>query len=264
MNSPKSSVPGAGSLPAPKTSVFEKLRRAGSLRHYFNEPMQLFIGSSGFILLVAALDRFLIAAGDAQVLSLPEPLLGIPLRYALLLSGGMELGGAAICLFGRDRGMQVMWLAWLGTNVIAFWIGLAVMHCHVQGTCLGSLTDPLRLSRGATGFVVGLLPWYLVLGAYAAAAWLWLEGRRAKAAKYLKVSCAACGVHIRFDQRNLGHRIPCPHCKTPMTLRGPDENLKISCFFCKENIEFPAHALGQKLQCPHCKQDITLKESEAV
>ena len=264
MISPKSSAPGAGSLPTPKTSAFETLRRAGSLRHYFSEPMPLFIRSSGSMLLVAALERFLIAADNAQVLSLPEPLLGIPLRYAVILAGVMELAAAAICLFGRDRRMQLMWLAWLGTNFVAFWIGLAVMHCHVQGTCLGSLTDPLRLSRGATGFVVGLFPWYLALGAYAALVRLWLEGRRAKAAKYLKVSCAACGVHIRFDERNLGHRIPCPHCQTPMTLRGPDENLKMPCYFCQEHIEFPAHALGQKLQCPHCKQDITLKESEAV
>ena len=221
--------------------------------------IRYFILSSGAILLAAALTRFLIAAGSAQVMSLPEPVLGIPLRYAVLLVGAFELAMAMICLFGRQTGLQLGWLAWLVTNYAVYRIGLVTMGIHQQATCIGSLTDPLHLTRGVMGFIVGLLPLYLLLGSYAAVIWLWLEGRRAKAAKFLKMSCPACGVHLRFDDRNLGRKIPCPHCQKAITLRKPDL-LKMACFFCQEHIEFPPHAIGEKMPCPHCKMDITLKE----
>jgi hypothetical protein len=222
--------------------------------------IRYFILSAGFILLVAALNRFVIAAGSAQVLALPEPMLGIPLRYAVLLVGGLELVVALICLFGKQTGLKIGWLAWLGTDYLVFQAALFWTHCHPQATCIGSLTDPLNLSRGVIGMITGfLLPLYLILGSYAAVICLWLNGRKARVAKFLKMSCPSCGIHIRFANQNIGQNIPCPHCQTAITLRKP-ENLKMSCFFCKEHIEFPAHALGEKLQCPHCHMDITLKE----
>jgi hypothetical protein len=217
-----------------------------------------FIYFAGAILLATALERVLIAAGGTQSLSLPEPVLGIPLRYSVLLVAAFELVVAMICLFGRRSGLQLGWLAWLATHYAGYRVGLLTMGIHQQGTCVGSLTDPLHLSRGVAGVIVGLLPVYLLLGSYAAMTWLWLEGRRAKAAKFLKMSCPACGVHIRFDERNVGQKIPCPQCQKAMVLRKP-ENLKMSCFFCQEHIEFPSHAIGEKMPCPHCKMDITLK-----
>ena len=221
--------------------------------------IKFFIYSAGGILLAAALTRFLVAAGNAPALALPEPMLGIPLRYAVLLVGGFELAVALICLFGRRIGLQIGWLAWLATNYMVYRIGLLTMHCHPQATCIGSLTDQLHLARGTMGIIVGIMPLYLLLGSYAAVVRLWQEGRRAKAAKFLKMSCPACGVRIRFDDRNLGQKIPCPHCRAAITLRKPDL-LKITCFFCREHIEFPPHAIGEKISCPHCNMDITLKE----
>ena len=72
-----------------------------------------FVYSAGVILVAAALIRFVIAAGDAPVLALPEPALGIPVRYAVLLVGGIEAGVALYCLFGRQVALQVSWLVWL-------------------------------------------------------------------------------------------------------------------------------------------------------
>ena len=122
--------------------------------------IRYFILSAGAILLAAALSRFLIAVGNAQVLALPEPMLGIPLRYAVLLVGGFELVVALICLFGRKTGLQLGWLAWLATNYAVYRIGLLTMDIHQQGTCIGSLTDPLNLARGTVGMIIGLLPLY--------------------------------------------------------------------------------------------------------
>ena len=222
---------------------------------------RLFMLSTGGILLIAALIRFLIADGKAQVLSLPEPLLGIPLRNALLIIGGFELAVAIICLFGTQVKLQAACLVWLTTNFTVYWICLFWMHFHQQATCIGSITDPLHLSRGTSGIITRCTPVYLLAGSYVVMVWLWLGEQRAKTATFLRMSCPACGIHLRFDEQNLGQKIPCPHCQKAVTLRTL-ANLKMACFFCKEHIEFPAHATGEKMPCPHCKMDITLKESE--
>jgi hypothetical protein len=221
--------------------------------------IKFFIYSTGGILLAAAVVRFIIAVGSAQSLALPEPVLGIPLRYAVLLVGGLELVVALVCLFGRRVGPKIGWLAWLSVNFLVYWIGLRLMNCHPQTSCIGSLTDPLQIARGTTGLIIRFLPCYLVLGSVAAVVWFWRERRAAKAAESVKMSCPSCGGHIKFALTNLGLKNPCPHCKTKVTLRKP-ESLKMSCFFCKGHIEFPAHALGTKIPCPHCKKDITLIE----
>jgi hypothetical protein len=232
-----------------------------------------FISSAGVILLVAALVRFVIAAGSAQSLALPEPMLGIPLRYAMLMVGAFELVVALICLFGKQIGLQIGWLAWLATNYIVFWIGLLTMHIHPQATYIGSLTDPLRLFHGTTGYVLQFIPFCLVLGSYAAATWFLFSrdarmarqlavrqraNQRDTAAGLLKMSCPACGGHVQFVSQNVGQQIPCPHCQASITLRKPDENLKMNCVLCGGHIEYPPHAIGQKIPCPHCAKTITL------
>ena len=225
--------------------------------------IRYFILSAGGILLAAALTRFLAAAGQAQVWDLPDPVLGIPLRYAVLLVGTFELIVALICLFGKRVGLQVGWLAWLAINFLVFQIGAFATHCHWQSTCIGSLTDPLQLTRGLIGVIIGFIPLYLLAGSSTASVWLWIgkhaENWQAEETKSIKMSCPACGVHIRFESDRLGQQLDCPQCRKSITLRRP-ENLKMLCFFCHGHIEFPTHAIGEKLKCPHCHSDITLKE----
>ncbi len=259
--------------------------------------IQLFILAAGFILLAGALNRFLIAAGQAQVLSLPDPLLGIPLRWAVLIVGMFELTVALICLGSaraparsgsRPRGPHqdaanlaapahvgwpLAWLAWLGISYVVFGIGLVWQHCPPQATCIGSLTDPLRLSHGITGYIFEFLPFGLVLGSCAAIFSFWLSKKsrttrlaaarqlaeeRDAAAGLLKMPCPSCGGHVKFPAQNIGQQIPCPHCQAPITLRKPEEKMKMVCVLCGGPIEFPSHAIGQKIPCPHCAKNITL------
>jgi Zn finger protein HypA/HybF involved in hydrogenase expression len=247
------------------------------------KPIKFFIKSSGGILLAAALERFLAGSGHAPVLATPDSMLGLPLRYVMLLVGGFELLVALICLFGRRPGFQLGWLVWASTNHLVYWIGLFIMQFHPQTTCIGSLTDPLQLGRGTPGNIIGLLPFYLWLGSCAAAIWLWIgkalitrlsairplkpivaepspaARRPAVLVRTLKISCTACGGRIEFPTNFFGERIPCPHCQTTITLQKA-RSLKIACTACDGHLEFPDHALGQMIPCPHCKTNITLKE----
>jgi hypothetical protein len=222
--------------------------------------VQPFILSAGGILLSAALIRFVIIISGGQFLALADPVFGIPLRYSVLLVGILELVVAMICLLARKPNLQLGCVGWLSLNYFAFWVGLAFMGCHFQGTCVGSLSDPLRLGRGISSAVLNVLSSYLLAGSCGGIARLWFESRRAKAAAYLEMPCPACGTHIQFNRSYLGRKVSCAHCSAAVTLHKPDDYLKISCFFCKGHIEFPAHSIGEKLKCPHCKMDITLKE----
>ena len=257
---------------------------AGAKNGMYPSWIKIFIASAWVILLMAALIRLIIAAGDAPALSLPDALLGMPLRYAVLVVGTVELVVAWVCLFGKSVGLSTVWLTWLGTVYLAFQAGLVWVHCQLQGTCLGSLTDPLHLARGDSGILVGLLPWYVVLGGFAVAATI-LFPRRAKASpqrngrtqgsakpgapgsvpaayvRFLKIACTACGGHIEFPTNLFGEQIPCPHCRAGVTLQKP-VTLKMACPACAGRLEFPDHALGQKTPCPHCQREITLQKGE--
>jgi len=238
-----------------------------------------FIYSAGGILLGAGLIRWLIAAGHQPVLAMADPLVGIPVRDALLIVGAVELGVAGICLFGKNLRLQTALLAWLGTNLVVYQVGLAWLHLHPQAGCLGSLTDPLQLARGSLGCVTALMPGYVVLGSYATVATELLpkgtkrtkgvtvptqtntpqftEPSRASHIRFLKISCGACGGRIEFPANAFGEQIPCPHCQAAIILQKP-VSVKMSCPACAGHLEFPDYALGQKIPCPHCQVDIVL------
>jgi len=229
-----------------------------------NHWTQFLIKTAGAILLLAAIDRILVAADTAPALVLPDPVLGIQLRIAVTIVGAIELAAAAYCLIARRTRLQLALIAWLSLNYTAFWIGAIAMGANPQGTAIGSLTDPLRLANGTLGHIITFIPPALLLASCAALILTRPKKSPAKPApKPLvgpqKMTCPACGGHIRFDAAQSAQQIDCPHCKKPMTLR-PPELLKTTCPQCAGHIEFPSHALGRKMPCPHCRADITLAE----
>jgi predicted RNA-binding Zn-ribbon protein involved in translation (DUF1610 family) len=242
--------------------------------------IRIFTVSAGALLLGAALVRFLILIGNVPQLHRAEPLLGLPLPLGILLVGCFELVVALVCLFGSRPGLQAGLLAWASLNYLVFRIGLVWMGIHPEWTCLGSLTDPLHLARGTTGFALGyIIPGALLVGSLAALLWQWRhpsdhhQPSTLNPQHFAKMSCPSCGRHIRFAIQNQGQKIPCPQCQTTITLRGPAPSnnpaiqqstnpfLKSECYFCKGHVEFPAHALGEKILCPHCQRHITLKDT---
>jgi hypothetical protein len=178
---------------------------------------KIFIYSAGGILLTAALMRFVIAADTTQVLALPDPVLFLPLRYALVLVGGIELVAALICLFGKNLALQTSMLAFLSMNYFVYQIGLYIMHLHCQTTCLGSLTDPLHLTHSLIGSLSNLLPIYLLAGSCGCYLWLWKEEK--KKPKTYKNACPQCGQHIQYTSELLGKTIPCPNCQHSLNLQ---------------------------------------------
>lgn len=224
----------------------------------------LFTRLAGALLLALALVNLIDAGTNGQSLSVLDPLLGLPLRYAMLTVGGLELLVALVCLFGKRTGLQTTLAAWTVTNFAVYLVGLRWQGCHTQWGCLGNPLDRLRLFSGAADYGMYCIFTCLLVGSYATVVWLWLGEpvlvrNRKEKIESIKMSCPSCGIHIRFAMQNIGQITTCPKCRTTITLRQPTL-LKMACFFCQEHIMFPSHAIGEKMPCPHCKMDITLKE----
>jgi hypothetical protein len=150
---------------------------------------------------------------------------------------------------------------------LAVWISLGFLVYRTELLSVGwqhssgLAVEPLGLSFRATDTLLSFLAVVLFVGGCGV---LLHERRLRVKAESQKISCPACGLHIRFDIRNLGEQIACPKCHAAITLRKPEDHLKMSCYFCKGHIEFPPHAIGEKLKCPHCKMDITLTKPAAA
>ena len=171
-----------------------------------------FVLSAGMLLLAAGLERFITAGCDSQVLTMTDPLPEIPVRYAVLCVGGVEVLVGLFCLFGRLVGIQALLLAWLMTNWALYQAGLLFVGNNVRNTCLGALTDPLRLPHSVAASLGGWLPFYLLAGAYAVLVVTWIRHRIRRRQGYLKVACPGCGGHVELPSRGMGLEINCPHC----------------------------------------------------
>jgi len=170
--------------------------------------------TTGAILLFAGLERLQVAASGAPALALPDPLLGIPLRAAVIVIGAIELAAAAICLFARGLKLRIAIVVFLSTGYAAFWAGAILTHYHPQGTCLGSLSEPLQLAAGTSGAIISLIPVGLLLGSYST---LFLNREKKVPVKSApqpvvgpqKMSCPACGgLGIELGLQRRHRRVP--------------------------------------------------------
>lgn len=199
----------------------------------------------------------LAALGNSELLQINDPVFNLPTRWVMLLFAILELIVALHYLFSRQRTLSRWLLLWLTVNLAVYRIGGWSAGWPHPYSYLGQMMHSLNLSPLRADIFMASMLLLLFSGGMAT---LLLERKTDLAKRFQKMSCPACGRHIKFAVESLGQKIPCPQCQTTITLRKPEETLKISCFFCKEHIEFPSHAIGEKMPCPHCKMDITLKE----
>jgi hypothetical protein len=170
--------------------------------------------------------------------------------------GAGALGLALAVIFVRHPRFKLALILWFSAVGVIYRLGLQSQGGDNLRGYLGGVAHTFNLTTSFTNSLLNLLFLSLFLGSASLLLWSFLA--RAEEVQ-LKAVCAHCGGHIAFSARNLGQRLPCPHCQKTISLRKPGL-LKMSCFFCHGHIEFPAQAIGGKVACPHCKMDITLKE----
>jgi len=126
-----------------------------------------FVLCAAIILAITGIAKLWSMVGNAKVLGVADPILGIKFRYLLLATGLVELIITGVCLFEKSRGLATLLIAWLATSFVVYRLGLWWLDWKRPCGCLGNLTDALHVSpelaEGALKVILGCL----LIGSYA-------------------------------------------------------------------------------------------------
>ena len=145
-----------------------------------NKASRLYIASVGVLLIVVSLAKLWSAIGTAGILATEDPVFGIPFRIVMLVAAVIELVIGLVCLFHSSRIFSAALVAWFGTTVFLYRVGMFALGWQKPCPCLGSLTDALHLSASTAEAVVRVLLAYFIVGSFAIIAMNWLRQRRSK------------------------------------------------------------------------------------
>jgi len=141
----------------------------------------MFIISAGVILSITGIAKIWSSLGQARILVVPDPLVGIELGHLLSLVGMLEIGIALACIFSKRQLVLVGLVACLSTNCVVYRAGLLWIGWHRPCRCLGNLTDAIHVSpQVADNVIKGMLA-YLFIGSYTAMFLLWRQRKRVSA-----------------------------------------------------------------------------------
>ncbi len=104
--------------------------------------------------------------GQARILVVPDPVIGIELGHLLPVVGTAEVVIALACFFSERQLLLNVLLAWLATSFVVYRIGLLWMGWHRPCSCLGNLTDAIHISPQVADNVMKGVLVYLLIGSY--------------------------------------------------------------------------------------------------
>jgi len=215
--------------------------------------------SAGTLLVMFATAIMLIMIAGMGYSQPQDPVLGISIRVLSGILAVVCLFVAYLCFFSQNNRFPLLAVIWLTVNFYIYLFGLHSAGCNTLAGFFGDSIYCFGISPRTTNILVIGGAIYLSLGSCITC--LMVARFKPVVETTLKMSCPDCGGRIKFEDRDAGKSITCPHCEGSIALRKPGDLVRTACFFCKKHIEFPAHALGRKISCPHCKMGITLKES---
>jgi hypothetical protein len=145
------------------------------------KPMHLrriFVITAGAMLACTAVAKVWSAFGNANLLGVADPILGIQFRHVILGAGLVEFLAALVCFYGRTYKTAVKLIAWLATNFAVYRFGLWWIGWERPCACLGSLTDAIHISPQLADNIMKVVLSYLLIGSYGLLFWQWREGRK--------------------------------------------------------------------------------------
>lgn len=128
-----------------------------------------FFISAAVLLIVTAVAKFISVTGSSKILDGPDPLLSISFRRVLLLSGGIEILVAMVCLISRNIWRKSVLVAWLATLFLIYRICLRFSGYYSPCKCLGlgEFTSAIHISQAAADSIMKCVLIYLLAGSYA-------------------------------------------------------------------------------------------------
>jgi hypothetical protein len=132
-----------------------------------------FVISAGVILAITGPAKVWTACGNVKLLTVDDPILGLPFRDLMLVAGCAELVIAWVCLLGHRPLVATGLVALLSTDLLVYRWGLWWLGWHKPCNCLGNLTDTLHLSPQVADNIMKLVLAYLLFGSYGLLMWRW-------------------------------------------------------------------------------------------
>ncbi len=132
---------------------------------------QWFIFSAGVILVVTSAAKLVGSSGDASILRVYDPILGLPFRQLLMLVAAAEIVVACLCFSrlrvrARTASLVAALVAGLASAFLAYRASLWLIGWKRPCGCLGHLTDVLGISAETADWIaLGLLA-YRLAGSY--------------------------------------------------------------------------------------------------
>lgn len=136
-----------------------------------------FIHSAAMILIVTGAAKVWTAFGGVRLLTMADPIVGMPFKYLMLSVGLAEIAIALVCFFSKRQTLALGLVAWLSTNFVIYRFGLLWMDWHRPCNCLGNLTDALHIPPQTADNIMKVVLAYLLIGSYGLLIWQWRKRR---------------------------------------------------------------------------------------
>jgi hypothetical protein len=143
---------------------------------------KFFISSSIIVLTLSSFAKLVSTTGRAEILDLPDLLLGLTNRHILYGVAFIELGVAIFLLFSKSDWLKSVLIVWLSSCFFLYHFGLWMLHPKKPCPCFGNLTDALHIPPQTADTAMKIILAYSLIGSYATLFWLWRQRKKAIAA----------------------------------------------------------------------------------
>jgi DNA-directed RNA polymerase subunit RPC12/RpoP len=188
---PKSAFPQPTAASAKSGSQSSSLQELASPRWFAFLPVALskriahlkvglqdgFLPAAGTLLALLGMLKLWGWLGSANFSGIIDPVIGINSGILMLGIGLAEIAVAAVCLLTGKERLAVALVAWLATNFVVYRAGLWWMGWQRPCSCLGYLSDALRISPQAADVLSLVILAFLLVGSYGWLFWQWRKGR---------------------------------------------------------------------------------------
>ena len=141
--------------------------------------LRYFLISAGMLLILTGLAKIISSFGKARILGLLDPVLNIEFRHVFLFVGLLELVLGLFCIFSKRVRLQSMLVAYFAGCVLLYRLGLLVVGYRKFCSCLGNLTDAIRIPPQTADMTMKIVLAYFIVGGYGAMFWLWRQKQKA-------------------------------------------------------------------------------------
>ncbi len=124
----------------------------------------LYLISVAWLLSATAGAKLYSTLGTAKVLDVPEALLPMSIRHALVIIGAIELAIALVVFFGRNETIKLVCVAWLGGNFLLYRVAAVLLTVGKPCPCLGSITEKIPLKPATIDHILTGIVMYLIFG----------------------------------------------------------------------------------------------------